>query len=369
VGNLISNAIKFTPEGHVRVLLGVWPSAQIAHVSLSVEDSGTGIAESEVQRLGRAYQQVRNSAVPPRMGAGLGLSICRSLLSLMKGTLRLQSVLGRGTRVEFQLDATLCAPPQDAARVQDPVTVESALQVLVVDDYAANRILLERQLTFLGHRVTLAEHGAAGLRAWLRGNFDVVISDCNMPGMNGYQLARAIREHERRKSTSACLLLGCTANAQLQERDLCVAHGMDDCLFKPLSLQGLADILSSRRRHWQKPCDSDEIDLSGLHQLTAGDELSLKRLLADLALSNGDDLCRLQALGEPYNHALIGDLVHRIKGGARIVRAGRLVTACEALEQTCHPAASAIDVRRGIDDLAGAMSSLGQYLERYCRAR
>lgn len=368
VGNLISNAIKFTAEGHVKVLLGVWPSAQVAHVSLSVEDTGVGIAESEIQRLGGAYQQVPNSAIAPRMGAGLGLNICQSLLALMKGTLRLQSVLGSGTRAELQLDALLCDAPLGIDRAHDQAAVESALQVLVVDDYAANRVLLERQLTFLGHRVTLAEHGTAGLRAWLRGNFDVVISDCNMPGMNGYQLAQAIRLHERRRGELACLVLGCTANAQLKERELCMAHGMDDCLFKPLNLQGLAEKLSTRRRRWQKPCDTEEIDLTGLHQLTAGDELSLKRLLGDLAQSNAEDLSRLQALGEPYSHAEVGDLVHRIKGGARIVRAGRLVTACEALEQHCHPAAAAEDVRRGIDDLAAAMSSLGQYLQRYCRA-
>ncbi|MBD8753689.1 ATP-binding protein [Pseudomonas coleopterorum] len=367
IANLLSNAIKFTREGQVTVVLGVWPQARGARVELSVEDTGQGIAQTDLARLGAPYRQAAGGR-GSRVGAGLGLSICRSLAALMQGRLELHSVLGCGTRVQVQFDAVPgAAAPRQTARETSRSRLP-ALQVLVVDDYPANRVLLERQLTFLGHRVTVAEHGAAGLRAWLRGAYDVVISDCNMPGINGYQLVKAVREHERRKHLEPCLFLGCTANAQIRERLRCLQQGMDDCLFKPLSLESLALHLDPHRARRQAETQEHEVDLGSLDQLTGGDAISLQRLLDDLADSNLQDLKRLQSLTQPYAIGEVAELVHRIKGGARIVRARRLLAACEALEQACTASPSGERMRRGVDDLASAMVSLDEYLIRHERS-
>lgn len=367
IANLLSNAIKFTREGQVTVVLGVWPQARGARVELSVEDTGQGIAQTDLTRLGAPYRQAAGGR-GSRVGAGLGLSICRSLAALMQGRLELHSVLGCGTRVQVQFDAVPgAAAPRQTARETSRSRLP-ALQVLVVDDYPANRVLLERQLTFLGHRVTVAEHGAAGLRAWLRGAYDVVISDCNMPGINGYQLVKAVREHERRKHLEPCLFLGCTANAQIRERLRCLQQGMDDCLFKPLSLESLALHLDPHRARRQAETQEHEVDLGSLDQLTGGDAISLQRLLDDLADSNLQDLKRLQSLTQPYAIGEVAELVHRIKGGARIVRARRLLAACEALEQACTASPSGERMRRGVDDLASAMVSLDEYLIRHERS-
>ena len=367
IANLLSNAIKFTREGQVTVVLGVWPQLRGARVELSVEDTGQGIAQADLDRLGAPYRQAAGGR-GSRVGAGLGLSICRSLADLMGGTLDLHSVLGCGTRVQVQFESVPGAvAPLKTVREASRRTLP-ALQVLVVDDYPANRVLLERQLTFLGHRVTVAEHGAAGLRAWLRGAYDVVISDCNMPGINGYQLVKAVREHERRKHLEPCLFLGCTANAQIQERRRCLQQGMDDCLFKPLSLESLALHLDPRSARRVLETQDDEVDLGSLDQLTGGDASSLARLLDDLADSNLQDLKRLHALSQPYVTSEVADLVHRIKGGARIVRARRLLAACEALEHACTANPSTERMRRGVDDLAAAMVSLDEYLVRHDRS-
>lgn len=364
IANVLSNAIKFTREGQVTVVLGVWPQGSGARVDLSVEDTGQGISQSELARLGAPYRQAAGGR-GSRVGAGLGLSICRSLADLMGGQLHVQSALGYGTRVQLQFESVPGAIAPGQAEHKPASAAMPALQVLVVDDYPANRVLLERQLTFLGHRVPVAEHGAAGLRAWLRGAYDVVISDCNMPGINGYQLVKAVREHERRKHLEPCLFLGCTANAQIQERRRCLQQGMDDCLFKPLSLESLALCLGPQRARRTSSGQADEVDLGSLDQLTGGDPRLLKRLLHDLAESNLQDLKRLQALPQPYATGEVADLVHRIKGGARIVRARRLLAACEALEQACTASPSPERMCRGVEDLAAAMSSLDDYLDRY----
>ncbi|WP_143484988.1 response regulator, partial [Pseudomonas aeruginosa] len=178
-----------------------------------------------------------------------------------------------------------------------------ALAVLVVDDYPANRLLLSQQLNYLGHNVRDEQDGSHGLRTWRNGHFDVVITDCNMPIMNGYELAKAIRAEELLSQAPPCLILGFTANAQPEEIERCTAAGMDDCLFKPIGMKELMARLSRVESVFEQNLDitdgtpsDDDIDLSSLEQLTCGDRESIKSLLRDLTRSNEEDLLRLVKL-------------------------------------------------------------------------
>lgn len=210
--------------------------------------------------------------------------------------------------------------------------------MLVVDDYPVNRMLLSQQLEYLGHRVEEAVDGVHGLQVWGRKRFDVVITDCHMPRMTGYELASAIREDEKDRDVHACLLLGFTANALPEERQRCLAAGMDGCLFKPITLHDLQQRLSGV----EPPCqlshlsDGDGEDESGdwgaLLKLTGGNKQVARGLLIDLARSNKEDLALLQSLQEPMDMIAFKDLAHRVKGGARIIKASRLMKACESLE-------------------------------------
>lgn len=155
------------------------------------------------------------------------------------------------------------------------------MRVLVVDDYPANRLLLAQQLDFLGHHARVAEDGSQALRLWLKEHFDVVISDCNMPQLNGYALARAIREHERRSGRSRCRLIGLTASAMTRERRRCRAVGMDDCLFKPLGLDSLQRALADGMR--QQNAEQPMLDLEHLQRLVNRDQAALKALLVTCA--------------------------------------------------------------------------------------
>jgi two-component system sensor histidine kinase EvgS len=120
------------------------------------------------------------------------------------------------------------------------------LTILVVDDYPANRLLLSRQLSWLGHQVLEAEDGQQGLEQWSEYEFDLVITDCNMPVVSGYELAGAIRDEERCQGLSPTVILGLTANAQPEEKIRCIEAGMDDCLFKPIRLEELSAWLAAR---------------------------------------------------------------------------------------------------------------------------
>ncbi|WP_343047595.1 transporter substrate-binding domain-containing protein [Pseudomonas akapageensis] len=375
LSNLISNAIKFTHEGEVRVRLAFDLQAGQVVVQLAVEDTGVGIPPADLSAMGSPFRQASNNRQSARSGTGLGLSISRTLCAMMGGQMTLSSTLGAGTQADIRLLLQHVQPSEPACPelALQPQSAVMPLNILVIDDYPANRLLLHQQLSYLGHRVTLADDGHDGLRAWLGEHFNVVITDCNMPGLNGYALARGIREDERRKNKSACLLLGSTANAQVDERRRCLQAGMDDCLFKPVNLTDLATRLHSVNPRpvtsvvVEAPLRGDGFDLSSLRQLTGGDLASVKTLLRDLQQSNHDDLQRLARLQHDTDFGGLADLVHRVKGGARIIKARHLLRACEQLENACAQSSTGEQIDPLAEALRQAMQDLGESLERFCQ--
>lgn len=339
LSNLLSNAIKFTDRGDVlaRLTFSVPTDGDTAQVALMVSDTGIGIAAQDQARLFNTFTQA--SGPRASQGAGLGLVISRTLAELMGGSLQLQSVESVGTRVEVQLPLALIAPPVPTE--QDQATEQyqgGPLNVLVVDDYPANLMLLEKQLNSLGHQVTLAENGETGLALWQAHTFDLVITDCSMPVMDGHEFTRKVRQLEQVSGQPACSILGVTANAQAEERQRCLDSGMDDCLFKPIGLQTLkARLAHLRPGEAGVPAPTSGFNLDELRHLTQGDQQLTKRLLEQLTHSAQQDLAALQALacdgeGEGDGHALRA-LAHRIKGGAKMLRVRGVVMACEAIEQ------------------------------------
>ncbi|WP_223449793.1 MULTISPECIES: transporter substrate-binding domain-containing protein [unclassified Pseudomonas] len=371
LSNLLSNAIKFTEEGEVRLTLRVEPRAvgQLA-VSVRIEDTGIGISEIDRQRLFSPFVQAQNSQQTGRNGSGLGLVISSTLCEMMGGQLQLASVLGKGTRIDVCLDLPALQPlPSSESPDREEQAQTRPLTILVVDDYPANRLLLSRQLSYLGHRVMDAEDGQQGLDRWREYEFDVLITDCNMPVLSGYELAGAIRDEERTQGLQPILILGLTANAQPEEKARCLEAGMDDCLFKPIRLADLGAWLASRFADGAVPPleietpSTADIDLSGLERYVGEDYELINQLLSDLAATNRtdrDELLKAHASGE--QHAL-RKLAHRIKGGALMVRAVSLIECCEDLERACgdgHP--ELID--KAVDQLAKTMRRLDEQLAR-----
>jgi two-component system sensor histidine kinase EvgS len=371
VSNLLSNAIKFTQDGQVRLSMQARPAKnpQFMTVALVIEDTGIGISDEDQQSLFSPFTQASNNTQSARSGSGLGLVISRTLCEMMGGQLLMSSVFGRGTKVEVHMNVPTLEPLVELPEMiaLDTFQQHQVLNVLVVDDYPANRLLLSQQLSHLGHRVSDAEDGACGLQAWRSQCFDVVITDCNMPVMNGYQLTRVIREEERSKGFAPCLILGFTANAQQEERIRCIEAGMDDCLFKPIGLEELKACLEGVAPMMRSEVETsvqsvDEIDLSSLEQLTRGDKAAIHSLIDDLATANEEDMARLIRLFTKHDLNALSGLAHRVKGGARIIRAQRLIQSCEDLEAVCNGRdtsrlAEAVDVlQREMEQLADRLS-------------
>ena len=357
--NLVSNAIKFTRQGQVTLAINLLPASTPDHteLQLSVQDTGIGISDRDQARLFEPFAQAENSGQLALSGAGLGLLICRSLCEMMGGTLELSSQVNVGTLVEIKLRLPTL-PPCLSSAAHEPVINPAAhrLNVLVVDDHPANRLLMCQQLGYLGHRFTTEHDGAAGFKTWKEGTFDLVIADCNMPVMNGYDLTRAIRQYEQASQQRPCTVLGFTANAQPEERQRCAMAGMDDCLFKPISLTLLSQHLAAL-----VPLDTgnEAFNLESLNALSGGDNERKQRLLEELLRSNGQDLKALMHLPDNGDLKPFADIAHRIKGAARIVGAAHLIKHCEILEH-----ASPSNLIQARNDVQAAMQALEQVLAR-----
>lgn len=338
LSNLVSNAIKFTERGQVTIRLQERSLDEgRAIVRVDVEDSGIGIAPADQARLFQPFIQVAKGRTV-QGGTGLGLAICRKLVDLMGGDVEMHSEPGKGTRVSLDLLLRQCGPKMPESS-QDPLAASMEpsrrLHILIADDYPPNRVLLRQQLEFLGHRVAEAEDGQVALELWADERFEVLISDCNMPRLNGYQLARRIRIQERCERRAPILILGYTADAEPDEVQRCRDAGMDDCLFKPLGLETLRNYLAtSFGRDAAQP--RGLYDADALSSLGGGRPERLRELLETLLGSNRQDLQRLAILLREGDRTRLAEHAHRIKGAARMIGARTLLEACEALEDACR---------------------------------
>ncbi|MGY2138899.1 transporter substrate-binding domain-containing protein [Pseudomonas reactans] len=374
LSNLLSNAIKFTYAGYVRLSVRANNSEECEnfYVCIEVQDTGVGISSEDQQRLFAPFTQATNQTQLAGTSSGLGLIISRRLCEMMGGSLSLESTLGEGTRISMELCMLKLLPLEPAEDLSPELPdLTRKLKILVVDDYPANRILLTQQLKYLGHSVVDAEDGAKALEVWRRQRFDMIITDCSMPVMNGYELARAIRIEEGVSDLSPVMIVGFTANAQTGEVERCLEAGMNDCMFKPISLENLKARLSSANIGPISFAVDDEIlstdkiiDLTSIEQLTDGDDVALKKLLDTLVVSIDDDLSSLIKAFAKDDLLGMGDLAHKVKNGSRIIRAKHLTQCCENVEEACEGTDAGLLAQR-VDELHAAMTQVLEAIEDY----
>jgi len=250
LNNLVSNAVRFTAHGRIRIDLQASPTESGCQwVEMSVADTGPGIAPEMLSAVLDPFVQGRQP--PGSHGAGLGLSICKRLVTKMGGTIRIDSAPGRGTRVVVRLPLPVDDPPATAwagtaAMAAPPIgrPWPAHAPILVVDDQPANRLLLRHQLEQLGHAVVCAENGAQAFAAADRHAFALVICDCAMPYMDGVEFVRQLRA--RPDANARIPVVGYTAGTQDAEHRRALHAGMAAVLIKPV---GLAELQAALHIH------------------------------------------------------------------------------------------------------------------------
>jgi signal transduction histidine kinase/CheY-like chemotaxis protein len=237
LNNLIGNAIKFTEQGSVKVrCIQTHQVAGKIGLRLEVADTGIGIPLQAQDKIFESFEQADNSTTRRFGGTGLGLAIAKRLVSEMGGKIVLQSEPGLGSTfsVDLQLETSVIAPSaQRSAPAINPAPISLAgTSVLVVEDNLVNRKVVLRLLESLECKAVVVENGQDAIEALPHGNFDVVLMDCQMPVMDGYEATRRIRSEGGAYSRVPIIAL--TASVLAQDRERCLLSGMDDFLCKPI---------------------------------------------------------------------------------------------------------------------------------------
>jgi two-component system sensor histidine kinase EvgS len=245
-----------------------------------------------------------------------------------------------------------------------PLVVESQsnhkLRILVVEDHAPNRLLLCRQLEYLGHEAFPCDDGEAAFAQWMRAEpaFDLTITDCNMPRMDGYQLSRSMREVEQQKAMRMHPIFGLTANAQAEITEQCLEAGMTRCLFKPVGLETLAPLIAevaqtSNRRALAAATTGSELD-----KIKLLSPESYAPLVKEIVLTHREDGNELERLSRENNRDGLVRVAHKIRGGAQLAGDSALTDACRVLEECVGEEDESLPYRPHVEHVLACLQAL-----------
>ncbi len=267
LGNLLGNAIKFTESGTICVRASCASGDKLGEnaIEISVQDTGCGISPDNLSRLFESFSQEDSSISRRFGGSGLGLAIAKSLVELMGGRISVSSQVGEGSVFSVVIPATLL--PAQSARTSPPLTDQRLdhneidqtafgttddSRVLLVEDQEINRLVTVEVLAAAGIECDAVDSGAAALEKLTAETYDLVLMDCQMPGVNGFDTTREIRRRESADPDAVAIpIIAITASAMKSDREECLRAGMDDYMTKPFDPNHLIALV---RRYLVRTC-------------------------------------------------------------------------------------------------------------------
>ena len=343
--NLLSNAIKFTDHGEIYFSISVLADDHAGQLlEFRVIDTGIGMGAEEIKLALQAFEQVPGKT-DQQNGTGLGLTITNHLVTSMNSQLYFESAPGFGSNIHFclALPRTSIAAKKNNHVDKSPISRRLVskksqdgnrlLTALVVEDHPASRQIISLQLEVLGLEVQVCESASAALELLGQQDFDVLLTDQSIPGMQGSELAKHIRSLGHRE----IVIIGITADIYaLDSREQFLAAGMNGVLIKPLNLMTLENELA---RHFisQEIADEQEVaDTAGEYSFDLFSNLLKQNPSQILLILEEIKKVHIQTLNilktEPIDENSLASMLHKIKGGAQLLSAPRFVQSCEALE-------------------------------------
>ncbi len=252
--NLLSNAVKFTDKGAVSIeIMKLDETDSETKLQFAVRDTGIGISEEAQKNLFQSFTQADASTTRRFGGTGLGLAICRRIVELMGGSISVTSVLGKGSAFLFGIQFTKqkasvpslngSVMPECSKAAAGFSAAPNGSHVLFAEDNKINQLVGLKQLNKLGYNVDIVSNGREAVEAWQREKYNVILMDCQMPEMDGYEATRKIRELETEQNLPPAQIIAMTAHAMQGARELCLAAGMNDYISKPVDKEELKKVL------------------------------------------------------------------------------------------------------------------------------
>jgi signal transduction histidine kinase/DNA-binding NarL/FixJ family response regulator len=373
--NLIGNAIKFTERGRVRLAaVKEREYGSRTMIRLSVEDSGIGIPDDLKALLFQPFSQVDGSATRRYGGTGLGLAISRQLVEMMGGTIGVESTVGKGSTFWFTVlldtDATKTheefpAIPKIEHKQIIPAENLPPLRILLAEDNESNRMVADLMLSRLGQHPEFVTNGKEAVEMMEGHEYDLILMDCQMPVMDGYQAAEEIRKKEG--TSRHTVIIAMTASVLQEERDHCSAAGMDDYISKPVLLDDLDKMLRkwvTRMKEMEASQPEEEVeqpDLTGV--LDTGRIAQLKdlsrrhspgmfeQLVRSFLKDAPDRLRRIRTAHEAGDMESLVNAAHSLTGISGNIGARRMMMVGRELQVMPHdaPAAAILKLMRKLE--------------------
>jgi PAS domain S-box-containing protein len=353
--NLISNAVKFTEQGEI-VMTVAAKSIDDNSVTLifTVRDTGIGMTTEQLTRLFQPFSQADSSTTRKYGGTGLGLTICKQLVTLMGGSIQAESVYGKGSTFTFHVILSLAlndalTPADKNEQPNFLMPTFNAQRVLLVEDNEINQQVAMELLTSMGLQVRVANNGQEGLTLALAEPFDLILMDIQMPVMDGLTATRLMRAENTLKNIP---IIAMTAHAMLGDKEKSLAAGMNDHLIKPIELNKLIAVLNRSLatcdREILKPISPSNLeksllpkelppfDLALALKFTGDNAQFLRQLLLDFALRYIESAKQLNQWIHDKDFIHAEHLAHSIKGVAGTLAANELTKAADELEFALH---------------------------------
>jgi PAS domain S-box-containing protein len=345
--NLITNAIKFTSRGEVSVRASLdRESGNALYARVEVRDTGVGIAEEAQGRLFKPFSQVDTSNTRPHGGAGLGLAICRELVHRMGGDIGVTSRPGQGAVFCFtiRLEQPSADEPASTGALSGLLPASSSpRRVLLVEDTPINAEVAVEILCEAGYVVEVVVDGLQAVEAVQTSTYDLVLMDCQLPGIDGYEATRRIRGFEASGTSRGRQLpiVALTASASLEDLERSRRAGMSDHISKPIDARRLLDVVagwiegspeSVRARERQEQSPETHVDLARALARLRGNRDLLARLVEQFREEAVRALDRLRPAVCSRDAAATRYVAHRLRGQALSLDADALVEELESLE-------------------------------------
>ena len=338
--NLLGNAKKFTESGEICLTLTLNNiDAEDVDISISVKDSGIGIAEKSIDKIFESFEQAEINTTRHYGGTGLGLTLCKKLINMMGGDLHVKSKLGEGSDFYFNVKMKRVSEDKNTIHLRRSTDYSFNANILVVEDNQVNQMVAKGMLKNIGCDITIAENGQMGLDEIQKGNFDIVLMDINMPVLNGCDATKKYRDTESENEHLPIVAL--TANILAEDVETYYEAGMDDYISKPFS----ADMIRSVLNKWVP--QTKIIDESGRSDSTLSEGKSnidvdkveeLKKMMGDAYedlvntyIQRSLDLKDAIIKNKSNTENIIQD-VHSLKGSSGTIGAKKLYSLCETFE-------------------------------------
>lgn len=343
--NLVSNAVKYTEHGsiHVALFMHSYTTTKCS-VEFVVSDTGIGIAKEKQSNLFDLFTQINSSATREHMGSGLGLSICKYLVEAMEGTIEVDSELGKGSTFSFSLMLDISEIPMLPQKYEEKYFEFDGLEILLVEDNEDNREVALRYMTNMGINVDEAMNGLEALDMIRVKTYDCVLMDIQMPVMDGLSATRIARD----EGFTELPIIAVSAHATVEEYHKSIAAGMNFHVNKPFNVKDIKNILVQlfSDKVVTKSVTSTLCETCWGNEIPVMPGIALKEKLCEYWLNKEDFLEKIEqfvrhTVAESVRlHQCIGQqdipvslqLLHRLKGSAKLYNARRLLEAIEGLE-------------------------------------